>query len=638
MPSHCVPGTRHRRRQKRRNQSPLSVPLQSVKVNDSSWLKFHKAATIFDAKMPLFSSNNTFDADVDKVTNETNTSEDWSLIMEICDRVGRTANGPKECLKSIMKRVNHKIPHVAIQALTLLDACMNNCGQIFHLEICTRPLSLEIRNIIQKHSNAAVGNKMKELLQKWAHMLKDDPKVTLIPTLYNSLKNEGVEFPAFTPEIVPGGAASSNPTESPNFTSTSNKNQPSSDRVALQEDEDLARAIEMSLRDADKTGASHSSHSTTVNTSTPATYSQTSTSSIYPVVKPPSPKSLRKELERRKVLALYDFEAAEDNELTFKAGDIISIIDDSDPNWWKGETPHGSGLFPSNFVTSDLNEPVPKYEVHQELETEVVEESEVQNGLGEAKQPSMDEYKEVQIDEEKIDITLEIFGKADITVNADTQELIDLEDTCNRMKYQMTNKLERLETKDQEVNTLKNQFEETLALYQKLMQERPRYSSIYAAYSAAGLQPVPQQQVPQQQVPQQPVPQQPVPQQHMIPQQPNTLGYQQQPTGPQNFSPEQHPMMQGLNQQPQTTQSQQNMYNPVNQSSGTSNEFPVQQSQYYHQQQPIDPKGVYSTSQGGTTQQQPLPQMNAQPQYNMYPQAANQFNSNVPFTQPHLMQ
>ncbi|KAL0277680.1 UNVERIFIED_CONTAM: hypothetical protein PYX00_004888 [Menopon gallinae] len=49
--------------------------------------------------------------------------------------------------------------------------------------------------------------------------------------------------------------------------------------------------------------------------------------------------------------ALYDYQAADDTEITFDPGDIITHIDQIDEGWWQGVGPDGVfGLFPANYV------------------------------------------------------------------------------------------------------------------------------------------------------------------------------------------------------------------------------------------------------------------------------------------------
>lgn len=52
-----------------------------------------------------------------------------------------------------------------------------------------------------------------------------------------------------------------------------------------------------------------------------------------------------------KAEALYDYQAADDTEISFDPGDIICHIDKIDQGWWQGLSPDGTfGLFPANYV------------------------------------------------------------------------------------------------------------------------------------------------------------------------------------------------------------------------------------------------------------------------------------------------
>uniref|UniRef100_A0A3Q2EGG6 Signal transducing adaptor molecule (SH3 domain and ITAM motif) 2 n=1 Tax=Cyprinodon variegatus TaxID=28743 RepID=A0A3Q2EGG6_CYPVA len=344
--------------------------------------------------MPLFSQN-PFDQDVEKATNENNTTDDWGLILDICDKIGTTSNGPKDSLRSIMKRVNHKVPHVAMQALNLLGACVSNCGKIFHLEICSREFSAEVRSVLNK-AHPKVCEKLKAMMVEWAEDFQKDPQLSLIGATIKTLKEEGVSFPAASSQgsssKVSAPAASKTPDE-----------------------EDLAKAIELSLQEQKQ---------------------QAETRPLVLTPDPPHNTNGGGGQETRKAFLLF-------------IAIFSFFVGYSDPNWWKGENHRGVGLFPSNFVTTDLNaDPEPVAIIEKSATPE------------ETSLETKAEPEPVYIDEVKMDRTLALLQNADpADATPDSTELIQLEGI--------------------DLDRLTGVVLSALELYNKLMNEAP----YYAAYS-----------------------------------------------------------------------------------------------------------------------------------------------------------
>lgn len=350
--------------------------------------------------MPLFATN-PFDQDVEKATSELNTAEDWGLILDICDKVGQSRTGPKDCLRSIMRRVNHKDPHVAMQALT------------GHPKVC---------------------EKLKALMVEWTDEFKNDPQLSLISAMIKNLKEQGVTFPAIGSQAAEQAKASPALVAKDPGTVATKK-----------EEEDLAKAIELSLKEQRQQSAP--------------------VSTLYPST---SNLLTNHQHEGRKVRAVYDFEAAEDNELTFKAGEIITVLDDSDPNWWKGETHQGVGLFPSNFVTADLT---------AEPEMIKTEKKTVQFNDDVQIETIEPEPEPAFIDEDKMDQLLQMLQSTDPSDNQpDLPELLHLEAMCHQMGPLIDEKLEDIDRKHSELSELNVKVMEALSLYTKLMNEDPMYS------------------------------------------------------------------------------------------------------------------------------------------------------------------
>jgi len=174
---------------------------------------FGRAATLFGSN--AFSS--PVGQQIERATDSSLPSEDWALILEICDIINETDEGPKDAIKAIRKRLaNQKNYKSILYTLTVSEACVKNCGPRFHKHVATKDFLNDFTRLLGQKGQAStspqvVQEKVLSLIQSWSDAFRNAPELQSIKMCYDSLKDQGYEFPAqdldklspiFTPNLV----------------------------------------------------------------------------------------------------------------------------------------------------------------------------------------------------------------------------------------------------------------------------------------------------------------------------------------------------------------------------------------------------------------------------------------------------
>ncbi|KAL7404956.1 hypothetical protein ABVT39_021628 [Epinephelus coioides] len=136
---------------------------------------------------------------IERATSGSLQSEDWGLNMEICDIINETDEGPRDAVKAIKKRiVGNKNFREIMLALTVLETCVKNCGQRFHVLVASQEFveGVLVRSILPKYNPpTALHDRVLSLIQSWADAFRSTPSLAGVVYVYDDLRRRGLEFP-----------------------------------------------------------------------------------------------------------------------------------------------------------------------------------------------------------------------------------------------------------------------------------------------------------------------------------------------------------------------------------------------------------------------------------------------------------
>ncbi|RMZ82178.1 hypothetical protein DV738_g1713, partial [Chaetothyriales sp. CBS 135597] len=296
---------------------------------------------------------NAFDEAVTKATDENLTSENWELILDVCDRASSQPTGAKDVVAAMIKRLAHRNANVQLYTLELANALSQNCGEPIHRELASRSFTDALLRLAgDRTTHAQVKSKIAERMDEWTKMFASNPDLGIMEQALARLKSQN-------PHIQPPQAP---------------QKQQITDYDRQREEEDLQMALRLSIQDNGPAPAAPTATGSTAAIATEA--GKEATSTTQPTAGELSgqratiPSGTTAATVSR-VRALFDFEPSEPGELQFRKGDVIAVLESVYKDWWKGTLRGQTGIFPLNYVEK-LQDPTP-----EELEHEARTEAEV---------------------------------------------------------------------------------------------------------------------------------------------------------------------------------------------------------------------------------------------------------------------
>ncbi|KAI0339362.1 hypothetical protein BDW22DRAFT_1361367 [Trametopsis cervina] len=435
---------------------------------------------------------NPYDDIVAKTTDENLTSENWELIITLCDKVQEEGEqGARNVVAAILKRLMHRTSNVQLYTLTLAESLTKNCGITVHREISSKAFTQGLEKLIMdRNTHEKVRKRALALIAEWAGEWEKDPTLGVMEECYTNLKSKGYKFDGSNEQPPPV----------------------EDDALRRREEEELQRVLEMSMQDkggrnqwseyslastsgAGASGASARPAGTSssrpqpqsqaqpvyggyVPSSSPALPSGNTSASVAAAAAPTTPSAAASYVPSSpvssvksqdsipvvtRVRALHTFEPTEAGELAFEKGDIIKVVDRGYKDWWRGQLKGRTGIFPVNYV-----EPLPEptaAELAKEAEQEAAVFSQAAN----------------------VDRLLQMLRQMDPAKDnlADNEEIQELYRTCMSVRPKIVKLIDKYSQKRADLVSMNETFVKARSIFDRMMEDS------LARHTSAGYDPRP---------------------------------------------------------------------------------------------------------------------------------------------------